>query len=249
AKLGLNIAHVEAGLRCYNRSIPEEINRVLTDHLSGLLFCPTETAVRNLKREGIVEGVHPVGDVMRDMLEKFRELAGKSEVLSDLDLEEGGFHLMTLHRPQNTENEGNLRSILDAVSSLNRDVVFPAHPRTTKAIERFGLERHVRSNVKVLEPLSYPEFIALLMKCERVLTDSGGIQKESYLLEKPCITLREETEWPETVEDGWNTLVGSDKDRIVSAVNSEEPPKERKESFGDGRASDKIAEIVRGSLS
>lgn len=249
AKIGISVAHVEAGLRCYNRSLPEEVNRVLTDHLSGLLFCPTRTAVDNLEREGIMTGVHLVGDVMKDMLERFLSAARDREVLPEMELGDGGFHLMTLHRPQNTDDERNLRSILDAVSDLDMDVVFPAHPRTTTAIERFGLEERVEDNVRITDPLSYTDFLALLVKCSKVLTDSGGIQKEAYLLEKPCVTLREETEWPETVEDGWNILVGADRDKIISAVTSEATPGARGESFGDGKAGHKVAEIVRSSLS
>jgi UDP-N-acetylglucosamine 2-epimerase (non-hydrolysing) len=215
AKIGIRIAHVEAGLRCYNRSMPEEINRVLTDHLSELLFCPTETSVKNLEKEGIAEGVHLVGDVMRDVLERFLSAAEDRDILPKMKLTDGGFYLMTLHRPQNTDNESNLCEILDAVSSLDLDVVFPIHPRTLNAIERLNLHDQIQDNVRLTDPLSYPDFLALLLRCKRILTDSGGIQKEAYLLGKPCITLREETEWPETVEDGWNVLVGSDRTKII----------------------------------
>lgn len=248
AKIGIKIAHVEAGLRCHNRELPEEVNRVLTDHLSQLLFCPTQTAVDNLRKEGISEGVHLVGDVMKDMLERFLSAARGRRVLPSLRLEDDEFHLMTLHRPQNTEDEDNLCAIIDAVSDLDLDVVFPAHPRTTKAIERFGLEKHVGDNVRITDPLSYPDFLALLEKCRKVLTDSGGVQKEAYLLEKPCITLREETEWPETVEDGWNILVGADRQKIVRAIVSDVSPRERRESFGDGKAGDRVARVVRNSF-
>lgn len=185
---------------------------------------------------------------MRDMLERFLSVAKDRDILSEMELEEGCFHLMTLHRPQNTENKDNLRTILDVVSNLNLDVVFPAHPRTANAIKRFNLQECIKDNVKLVNPLSYPDFIALLLRCKRILTDSGGIQKEAYLLDKPCITLREETEWPETVEDGWNTLVDSDKDKIINAINSDTTPKRKRESFGDGKASDRVAQIIRNSL-
>jgi UDP-N-acetylglucosamine 2-epimerase (non-hydrolysing) len=248
AKIRIPIAHIEAGLRCFNRTLPEEVNRVLTDHLSELLFCPTRSAVDNLESEGISAGVHLVGDVMRDMLEKYISAAKDREVVAEMGLEEGGFYLMTLHRPQNTEDKKALGAIMEAASNLDLDVVFPAHPRTTTAIERFGLENRIGENVKITDPMSYTDFLAFLLRSRKVLTDSGGIQKEAYLLERPCVTLREETEWPETVEDGWNVLVGADKDRIVEAVASDAAPGERRESFGDGRAAEGVADIIQSSL-
>lgn len=249
AKIGIKIAHVEAGLRCYNRSMPEEINRVLTDHLSELLFCPTETSVGNLGREGITKGVHLVGDVMRDVLERFLSVAEDRAILTELGLKEQSFYLMTLHRPQNTDNRDVLREILGAVSKLGLDVIFPIHPRTLTAIESFNLRSQIRENVRLIDPLSYPDFLALLLRSKKVLTDSGGIQKEAYLLDKPCVTLRDETEWPETVADGWNVLVGADRSRIINETNRNITPRKKRESFGDGKASDRVAKIIRDSLS
>jgi UDP-N-acetylglucosamine 2-epimerase len=247
-KIGIAVAHVEAGLRSFNRALPEEVNRVLTDHLSGLLFCPTRKAVDNLDREGISKGVHLVGDVMKDMVERFISTAKDRGIVAEMGLEEGEFYLMTVHRPQNTEDETALRSIVEAASDLDLEVVFPAHPRTTSAIERFGLNSRIGDNIRVTSPLGYLDFLAIMMRSKKVLTDSGGVQKEAYLLERPCITLREETEWPETVEDGWNVLVGADRDRIIEAVTMDITRGERRESYGDGKAGDRIAEIVRSSL-
>jgi UDP-GlcNAc3NAcA epimerase len=240
AKLHLPVAHVEAGLRSFDRRMPEEINRVLTDHLADLLFCPTETARSNLSHEGIAQGVFNFGDVMYDaVLQSLDFLGTRSDLLSSLGVQPGTYLLVTVHRPANTDHDENLSSILDALGETREEVIFPAHPRTTQALERLG--REVPANVRLLEPVSYVNMLELEKNARLILTDSGGMQKEAYFLGVPCVTLREETEWVETVEVGWNVLVGASKDRILQAVRHFRPEGERANVFGDGRASERIA--------
>lgn len=243
AKLHIPVAHVEAGLRSYNRKMPEEINRVLTDHLSSLLFCPTDTAVRNLVREGITQGVHKVGDVMYDLALWGLEVAEqKSTILQTLGIEPGGYLLATIHRPNNTDDPGNLSAIVSALNDVAETVIFPAHPRTQKALKHWGI--HLNSNVRITEPVGYLDMLVLEKNARMILTDSGGVQKEAYILGVPCVTLREETEWVETVEAGWNILVGASRERIVEAVRNFNPTGERPPLFGDGHASQRIVEIL-----
>ena len=240
AKLHLPVAHVEAGLRSFDRSMPEEINRVLTDHLADVLFCPTETARSNLSHEGIAQSVFNFGDVMYDaVVQSLDVLRSPSGLLSSLDVEPGSYLLVTVHRPANTDHDENLLSILDALGETGEEIIFPAHPRTAQALARLG--RETPSNVRVLEPVSYVNMLKLEKEARLILTDSGGMQKEAYFLGVPCVTLREETEWVETVEAGWNILVGAGKDRILQAVRGFQPQGDRPGVFGDGRASEKIA--------
>jgi len=243
AKLHIPVAHVEAGLRSFNRQLPEEINRVLTDHLSSLLFCPTDTAVRNLAREGITQGVHKVGDVMYDVALWGLEIAErKSTILETLGVDPGNYLLVTIHRPGNTDDPRNLSAIVSALNDVAETVIFPAHPRTQKALKQWGL--HPNSNVRLIEPVSYLDMLMLEKNARMILTDSGGVQKEAYILGVPCVTLREETEWVETVEAGWNILVGANRERIVEAVRNFQPTGERPPLFGDGNASRRIVEIL-----
>jgi UDP-N-acetylglucosamine 2-epimerase len=200
-KLHLPVAHVEAGLRSFNRNMPEEINRVLTDHVANLLYCPTETARSNLLREGIAGGVFNFGDVMYDaVLQSSEAVDTASRLLASLDLRPASYLLATVHRPTNTDDQQNLASILRALASTDEIVVFPAHPRARQAMERLGLE--VSSNVRLLEPVSYLDMLSLEKNARLILTDSGGVQKEAYFFGVPCLTLREETEWVETTEAG-----------------------------------------------
>jgi UDP-GlcNAc3NAcA epimerase len=243
AKLYIPVAHVEAGLRSYNRTMPEEINRVLTDHLSSLLFCPTDTAVRNLAREGINQSVHKVGDVMYDVALWGLEIAErKSTILETLGVDPGNYLLVTIHRPGNTDDPRNLSAIVSALNDVAERVIFPVHPRTQKALKQWGL--HPNSNVRLIEPVSYLDMLMLEKNAWMILTDSGGVQKEAYILGVPCVTLREETEWVETVEAGWNILVGANRERIVEAVRNFQPTGERPPLFGDGNASRRIVEIL-----
>ena len=242
-KLHIPVAHVEAGLRSFDRNMPEEINRVLVDHCSDLLFCPTETAVENLKKEGITRGVHLTGDVMADILKDCIRIAEKSSgILDDLDLKPKEYNLATVHRAENTDDPGRLKSIIDALCEM--DVVFPCHPRTEKRLRDVALWDRLNNEVRVIKPVGYLDMLLLERSARRILTDSGGVQKEAYMLKVPCITMRDETEWVETVEDGWNILVGADKERIVSATYSFDPHNEQREMFGKGDASQRIVEAI-----
>ncbi|CVK33934.1 non-hydrolyzing UDP-N-acetylglucosamine 2-epimerase [Methanoculleus bourgensis] len=219
AKVHVPVAHVEAGLRSFDRRMPEEVNRVLTDHCSDILFCPTATAVANLAAEGVTAGVHLTGDVMVDALQQNLPLAKeRSTALIDLGLSPKGYFLATVHRASNTDDPAALRAIMDAFARLDAPVVFPVHPRTRKKFAEYGIAP--AANVSVVEPLPYFDMLALLSGARAVLTDSGGVQKEAYILEVPCVTLRENTEWVETLEDGWNVLVGADADRIVAEADA-----------------------------
>ncbi len=242
AKLHIPVAHVEAGLRSFNRSMPEEINRVVTDHISRLLFCPTDTAVENLKREGITEGVHKVGDVMVDVLLQNREKAAGNGILAEIGMQGKEYFLATIHRASNTDNIERLKAILKAFEATEKTIILPLHPRTKKAIEDSDIA--IPPNVRMIGPVGYIEFMCLMANSTKIMTDSGGIQKEAYILRKPCITLRDETEWVETVQDGWNVLVGADVERIVNAAKEFEPAEEQHDHFGAGDASLQIREII-----
>lgn len=245
-KLSIAVGHIEAGLRSFNRRMPEEINRVLTDHVSSLLFCPTETAVRNLALEGITQGVHLVGDVMYEAVLRYVEIAQqRSRVLEVLGLEPRHYLLITVHRPGNTDNAETLRSILAAINALGETVVFPAHPRVQKAMHQFGLR--VRPHVRLIEPVGYFDMLVLEKNARMILTDSGGVQKEAYFFAVPCVTLRTETEWVETVEAGWNVVVGTDHEKIIEAVNGFSPNGARPGIFGDGRTSERIVDLLAES--
>jgi UDP-N-acetylglucosamine 2-epimerase len=246
AKLHIPVAHVEAGLRSFNKKMPEEINRVLTDHISDLLFCPTKTAVKNLEREGITQGVHMVGDVMYDSVLYNAELAErKSDILTRLGLKPRAYALATIHRAENTDNMERLQSIFQALEEIARGglrVIVPLHPRTRKRIAECGLEP---KEVQILQPVSYLEMLLLEKYAKIILTDSGGVQKEAFFFQVPCVTLREETEWVETVESGWNVLVGCDRQHILEAVRTMRPPSGSAAPYGDGQAAERIVELVR----
>src|SRR2546427_8964878 len=244
AKMGRPLGHVEAGLRAFNRSLPEEINRVVADHLASLLFCPTQTAVDNLAKEGINRGVHLVGDVMYDVALQSAQAAPPRDTLTRIGVRKGEYVLVTLHRPSNVDDRDVLAGIVHGLARSNRTVVFPVHPRTRKNLEAFGLWEELWAKVKAIEPVDYLDFIALLMGAAKVVTDSGGVQKEAYFFGVPCITLRDETEWIETVEDGWNALVGSEPEDILDALEKFNPAGTKSKSFGDGHAAEKIARIL-----
>lgn len=244
AKLHIPVAHVEAGLRSFDRNMPEEINRVLVDHCSDLLFCPTGTAVGHLKKEGIISGVHLTGDVMADILKDCIRIAEKnSGILDDLDLNPKAYHLATVHRAENTDDPGRLKNIIDALCEIG-DVLFPCHPRTEKRLRDAALWDRLNREARIIKPVGYLDMLLLERSARSILTDSGGVQKEAYMLKVPCITMRDETEWVETVEDGWNVLVGADRDLIVSTARSFDPKSEQREMFGKGDASKKIVEAI-----
>ena len=244
AKLSIPIAHVEAGLRSFNRRMPEEINRVLADHLSSLLLCPSNTAVNNLVAEGISQNVHLVGDVMLDVLNwaKQRIDAGQSPILERLGVSEKRYLLATVHRSENTDEVARLSSILNAFNSVDEPVVFPVHPRARRVITEMGFR--LEPHVLLIDPVGYLEMIALVGSARLILTDSGGLQKEAYWLGVPCLTLRNETEWVETVRAGWNVLVGCESKTILDAVYSFSPPDARPALYGDGAAADKCVELM-----
>lgn len=244
AKTGLRLGHVEAGLRSYNRSMPEEINRVVADHLATVLFCPTTTAVENLKREGITSEVHLVGDVMYDVALASAQAARSRDIVARLGLRPGDYILTTVHRPANVDDREVLRGIVDALVDCGRAVVFPVHPRTRKNLEAFGLWDGLRRKVKAVDPVDYLDFLALLINAWKVVTDSGGVQKEAYFFGIPCITLRDETEWIETVEDGWNAVVGTETEDILHAIANFNPRGMKSKSFGDGHAAERIARTL-----
>ncbi|WAI01199.1 non-hydrolyzing UDP-N-acetylglucosamine 2-epimerase [Methanogenium organophilum] len=261
-KLHIPVAHVEAGLRSYDRSMPEEINRIITDHVSNLLFCPTQTAVENLAAEGITKGVYLTGDVMVDALINNVEIAEQSsKILDDLGIYEGEYYVATVHRASNTDSEENLRNIMEAFgvisesngmgdvcktgNSFNSAIIFPAHPRTVKCLKEYGIYSDLPGNIRLTEPFSYLDMLHLMKHAKMILTDSGGVQKEAYILKVPCVTLRENTEWMETLENGWNVLVGADSKKIVDSVR--DVPSERIKSFdrfGKGDAAEKICSVI-----
>jgi UDP-GlcNAc3NAcA epimerase len=242
AKLGDPVAHVEAGLRSFDRSMPEEVNRVLVDALAQLLLAPSEVAVENLRAEGITEGVHVVGDVMMDASLRLAPLAReRSHALRDAGVEPGGYLVLTLHRAANT-TPGPLRDVTRALAELGEPVIFPVHPRTEAALAEAGLE--LPDNVRTLPPVGYLDLAALASQSRVVLTDSGGLQKEAYWYEVPCVTLRTTTEWVETVETGWNRLVGTDPARIVEAVRAAAPGRTHPQLYGDGHAAERIADLL-----
>ncbi|MFZ1945958.1 MAG: UDP-N-acetylglucosamine 2-epimerase (non-hydrolyzing) [bacterium] len=241
--LQVPIAHVEAGLRSYNLSMPEEVNRVLCDHMSSLLFCPTQKAVGNLAKEGITKGVFLVGDVMRDALMFNLTLAvERSKVLERIGARKDDYILATVHRAGNTDDPGRLGAILEAFGGLSKPVILPLHPRTRRVIAETGLS--LDGNIRVLDPVGYLDMLVLEQNADCILTDSGGIQKEAYMLGTRCITLREETEWVETVESGWNKLVGVVPEEIRGAVENWHPSGERPAFYGDGRAAEHIRDIL-----
>ncbi len=251
-KLHIKVAHVEAGLRSFDKKMPEEINRVLTDHISDYLFAPTETAMKNLQKEGITEGVYLTGDVMYDALLHNIEIARKSSnILEKLGLRPGKYLLATVHRAENTDSRENLKNIIDALIESEEPIVFPAHPRTRKYLKAYGLMERIEKapNIVLIPPVGYLDMLILEENARKILTDSGGIQKEAYFLKVPCITLRTRTEWVETVEDGWNVLVGADKSKILNAIRSFEPRGETYSyRFGDGKASKRIVRILYGGV-
>jgi len=246
-KLHIPIVHVEAGLRSFNNRMPEEINRVVVDRISSLLLCPTETAVANLAQEGIVDGVENVGDVMYDVALFYREAARtKSTILSDLGIEGRRFALATCHRAENTDDTARLAEIVDALAAIASEmpVVFPLHPRTRKLIAEYGLEP-LLSKIKVLAPVSFLDMVALEQAAALILTDSGGVQKEAFFYDVPCVTMRDETEWVETVALGRNILAGANRHKIVDAALSFPPLSAGEERpYGSGNASQKILSAI-----
>ncbi|MCK4293074.1 MAG: UDP-N-acetylglucosamine 2-epimerase (non-hydrolyzing) [Planctomycetes bacterium] len=251
-KLGIKLIHVEAGLRSFDRSMPEEINRLLTDSISDLLFCTEQGGVDNLIREGIPkEKVFLVGNVMIDTLLQNKTKADKSNILNRLNLNSDGFVVLTLHRPSNVDNHVVLDEIVNALEVIQYDmpIIFPIHPRTRSSFTSSSLDEHIKElpNVQLIDPLGYLDFLKLMSSATLVLTDSGGIQEETTILKVPCLTLRENTERPITTEIGSNQVVGTDPDKIIRAYRQAIDTDRRKYQippFWDGKAAERIAVII-----
>lgn len=248
AKLHIPVAHVEAGLRSFNTRMPEEVNRILADRVSTLLFCPTVSAVENLGTEGVTRGVHNVGDVMYDVALFYRDRARQhSTFLQRLGLEPGGFALATCHRAENTDDPRRLESILTALAEIGGQVpvILPLHPRTHKLVRDHGLS-HLLSGLRVTEPLPFLDMVALEQAAQVILTDSGGVQKEAFFYRVPCITLRDETEWVETIRLGWNCLAGAGKEEILAAYwGLQAPAGVPAQPYGSGDAAKKIVGLLQ----
>ncbi len=255
SKLHIPVFHIEAGLRSFNMIMPEEQNRILTDHISTILSCPTQTAVDNLAREGITKGVHNTGDVMYDAVLYNIEIAKSrfswDKLISDMHVLEGSvlnltaknYYLATVHRAENTDDKRRLCAIFEAFSEMDMPVLMPIHPRTRKLILQYDI---IPTNVILIEPVGYLPMLMLTSNAKKVLTDSGGLQKEAWMLETPCVTIREQTEWIETLECGWNVLVHVNKEDILNkAMNTKPDINKRGNPFGDGHAAEKIVEVLK----
>jgi UDP-GlcNAc3NAcA epimerase len=245
AQASVPVAHVEAGMRSFDRSMPEELNRVLTDHASDLLLCSTQTAMDNLEREHSAAERHLVGDVMADVSLTFAPIAEeRSRALEEHGLESGGYLLATAHRAGNVDDPRRLESLVALLEALPAECVLPLHPRTAARLEAAGLAERASRAVRMLPPLGYLDFMKLLRHARAVLTDSGGVQKEAYLAGVPCVTLRETTEWTETVDAGWNVLVGLDAAAAAAAAARPRPDGERPELYGGGRAAERVCDAL-----
>jgi UDP-N-acetylglucosamine 2-epimerase (non-hydrolysing) len=247
-RLGINVAHVEAGLRSFDRRMPEEINRVLTDHIADYLFAPTHTAVKNLEMERVYGKVIYTGDLSVEMVKKAVDFASSSRILEDLHLEPNSYILFTMHRAENTNSRTSLISVIRAFESLPEiKILFPIHPRTAGLLKETGLMGRLENcrNIQIIPPVGYIDFIRLMQAANRVITDSGGVQKEAYLLSVPCITIRRNTEWVETVKAGWNLLTDTATDRIIHAARNWTPRRRTRPIFGNGKTSIKIASFVK----
>ena len=243
SKLNIPIIHIEAGLRSYNRGMPEEINRIVADHVSKYLFAPTQNAVDILKQEGLKKNTFFTGDIMVDTMVNNIEIAlKKSRIISELKLENRKYNLLTLHRNYNVDNTNKLEYILNQLGQLEDQIIFPVHPRTRKMLTKTYV---VPENIKMIEPQGYLDFITLENFSKRIITDSGGIQKEAYILKIPCITLRTETEWIETVEEKWNLLLNPLDKMIASKILNFTTPKKQQNIFGKN-VTEKMVKIING---
>jgi UDP-N-acetylglucosamine 2-epimerase len=241
AKLNIPIIHIEAGLRSYNKAMPEEINRIIADHVAKYLFAPTQTAMDILAKEGLAENRFFTGDIMVDTVKNNLQVAlSKSAIINDLYLANDQYNLLTLHRNYNVDDAKILEHLLEELAELNEKIIFPVHPRTKKTL---GDSYSVPKNIQLTDPQGYLDFIALENSAKRIITDSGGIQKEAYILKKPCITLRTETEWVETVDEKWNLLINPSENNIASKINSFTPPENQREVFGKN-VTQKMVQII-----
>jgi UDP-N-acetylglucosamine 2-epimerase (non-hydrolysing) len=244
----IKLAHIESGLRSFDRKMPEETNRILTDNLSDILFAPTKASILNLKKENNRGKIISSGDLSVEILNDTKaKLLKKKKKKTLISLDPKSYVLFTMHRAENTANKDNLLAIIRSFEKLqDNDIVFPIHPRTKKVLESYNLLENLNrcKNVKVIDPVGYPEFIDLLLNSKKVITDSGGVQKEAYILSIPCVTIRENTEWVETVAQGWNVLVGLNTNKIVKYVNNWNPSKKQRPIFGVGNTSKIIKQEI-----
>jgi UDP-N-acetylglucosamine 2-epimerase len=249
SKLTIPLAHVEAGLRSYNRNMPEEINRICSDRISDLLFCPTKTAKKNLESEGIRKNVYMVGDVMKDLiLYTVKSKTFKRRISEDIFMDTEPYYFLTIHRQENTDDAVRFKKIIKLIGKIKYKIIFPLHPRTKKQLRKKKII--LPDNIFITKPVSYIESLVLQKNAKIVITDSGGMQKEAYILGKPCITLRDETEWTETLKDGFNSIVGADRNKFLSAIEncSASKLKPSKNLFGHGDASVRIAKVLRNYM-
>jgi len=246
AKRLIPLIHIEAGLRSYNKAMPEEQNRILTDNLSDLLFIPSDVAEINLHKEGISNGIYNVGDVMMDAVLYNSNLAEEQYKLSDFGLKSKQYILGTIHRAENTNDIEKLKAILESFAKLDKVVYLPLHPRTRKLINEYGINEVVdtSNNIKIVEPISYLEMLLLEKNAFAIVTDSGGVQKEAYFAKVPCITLRDQTEWTETIELGWNRLLNPLKEDLSEALSKITYGESKFDVYGDGTAADKIVKLI-----
>lgn len=248
SRIGVPVAHVESGLRSFDKRMPEETNRIMTDQLSDYLFASTLTAVDNLKKENICSNIIYSGDISVEIIKQASEFALNSTILQNMDVGSKSYILLTMHRAENTSSNDILTSLINAIRSVEQTIIFPMHPRTANILKEknlYGLLEE-RKNLKIIPPVGYIDFVSLMRNAEKIITDSGGVQKEAYLLSVPCITIRDNTEWVETVQEGWNILVGSDVERIVEAAKKWLPlAKNTRPIFGKGQTSHIIKETIR----
>lgn len=248
SKLNIRIAHIEAGLRSFKRDMPEEINRIVSDHLSDFLFVPSKEGMKNLKNEGLIKKAFLVGDIMYDAVLQNIEIAlKKSKIIETLNLKPEGYYLCTIHRASNTDNKENLKNILEALSVLDKKVIFPIHPRTEKFIRKYGL-KYNKENIIIIEPVGYLDMLILTRNCFKVLTDSGGLQKEAFYLGKEVVVLREESEWKELVDNNVSFLAGVDKDKIVKYAKKTPSNFKKFFPYGKGDTAIKIVKILKNIL-
>jgi UDP-GlcNAc3NAcA epimerase len=244
AKLLIPIIHVEAGLRSFNKNMPEEQNRIVTDHLSDILFTPTQTAIDNLKNEGLTKNVVNVGDVMYDAILHFSPVAEKkSKIIKEQELKENDYSLCTIHRAENTNDISRLKNIFEALNESGERIVLPLHPRTLKYLNECDIKPD--GNIKVINPVGYLDMIMLEKNAKKIITDSGGIQKEAFFMRKPCITMRDQTEWVETIDCGWNILVGASKHKIKDAILGFVPAGDPGTYFGTGNAAHLMVNYIQ----
>ncbi len=243
AKLHIPVIHIESGLRSFNKTMPEEINRIITDHISTLLFCPSPCSVINLQNEGITKNVYDVGDIMYDSFKKnIKEAECKSKILKKLCINTSSYLLLTMHRACNVDSPETVKKILEAIHETGIPIIFPVHPRTASVIANTTKNKLI--NIRFIDPVKYLDMIWLEKNAYKVLTDSGGIQKEAFWAGVPCITLREETEWGETVKIGWNTLVGTDTEKLINAIKYFQPTGKLPKIYGDGSSGQQITDII-----